>query len=579
MERFVEDYKGEEFDIIVIGGGITGAAVAYDASSRGLKVALLEKNDFGCATSSATSKLIHGGLRYLNNMEIGLVRESLRERRILEDIAPNFVYPIPFMLPNYDSFMNNKWVIKAGLTIYDILSYDKTWTWDKSKKVPRHKTISKDDVLEIEPNVHCDKLTGASIYYDCQSIFPERLTLAFIKSAIKYGANVANYATVSGFIYKNGKRIIGVKVTDNLMEREIEIKGGLVVNCGGPWADIILNIAENGESSNHIRRSEGIHLITKKLVNENAVVLKTKSDRHFFVVPWRGHSLIGTTDKDYVGNPDDYTVTRAVIEEFLQEINETFGDGNLKYEDIKFAYGGLRPIVDEQTEGTYKSSRKYEIYDNSKDGYEGLITVEGGKYTTSRNLAAKVMKMIGRKLKRRTGKPITDKIHLYGCEINDLDSFMKDIKKENADIDERTIEYLGRNYGTEYKKVIEIARSDDRLLEPLNEDGEILAEVVYAIRNEMAINLSDILFRRTGLGTLGHPGDEVLERIAGIAAAELKWNDERMREEIREVSEIMDLPVVLCERKKAKRNGSQLKSYRILQKAFNTLPNVAKTHG
>ena len=378
--RFIENYHKEEFDIIIIGGGITGAAIAYDASLRGLKVALLEKDDFGGATSAATSKLIHGGLRYLNNFEFSLVRESLRERMYLENIAPNFVYPLPFMIPHYNGFNSNKWHIKTGLYIYDLLSYDRKWTWDKTKGLPRHQSMSRDEVLEVEPNVIEKGLTGASTYYDCQSIFPERLTLAFIKSALRHGARVSNHAKVHSFIYSDEKRIEGVKVIDLLNNKEIEMKGRLTINCGGPWADIILNIAEHGESHHQIKRSEGIHLITKELVNQYAVVLMPKDGRHFFLIPWKGHSLIGTTDKEYIGNPDNYRVTRQGIEDFIGEINKSFGNGKLAYKDIKFAYGGLRPIIDDQTEGTYYSSRKYEIFDNAVevDGFEGIITVEGG---------------------------------------------------------------------------------------------------------------------------------------------------------------------------------------------------------
>ncbi|MGB4269834.1 MAG: FAD-dependent oxidoreductase, partial [Spirochaetota bacterium] len=220
MKRFIEQDTKENFDCIVIGGGITGAAVAYEAASRGLNVALLEKNDFGWATSAATSKLIHGGLRYLNYFEFGLVRESLRERRILENIAPNLVYPFPFMIPNYNRLENNRWVLKIGMILYDILSYDKGFTWDKSKKIPMHFTLSKEKALQEEPNIHPEGLTAATVYYDCQSIFPERLTLAFIKSAVEYGAKVANYAEVVNFSYTNNS-ITGVIVHDKLTNREV----------------------------------------------------------------------------------------------------------------------------------------------------------------------------------------------------------------------------------------------------------------------------------------------------------------------------------------------------------------------
>ncbi|MCU0821886.1 MAG: glycerol-3-phosphate dehydrogenase/oxidase [Spirochaetes bacterium] len=542
MLRFIDSYDGREFDIIIIGGGITGAAVAYDAASRGYTVALLEKDDFGGATSAATSKLIHGGLRYLNYLEFGLVRESLRERRILENIAPNLVNPMSFMIPNYDTLMTNKWLIKLGMMLYDVLSFDKTWTWDKIKQLPLHRTISKKDVLELEPKVRSEKLTGASIYYDCQSIFPERLTLAFIKSAVKYGASVANYAYVHGFLYRDGKRISGVKVRDKIHNRELEIKSGLVVNCCGTWADIVLNIAEKGESTNRIKRSEGIHLIIDKIANKHAVLLRTGKGRHFFILPWRNHSLIGTTDREYNGEPDNYRVKRKSIEEFIAEINESYGDGKLKYSDIKHTYGGLRPIVDDQTEGTYESSRKYEIYDNAKEGYEGLITVEGGKYTTSRNLASKVMKLIEKKTGREPGVSVTDRIYLAGCEVPDLKAFLDDIKNVNRDFDVKTLDFLGRNYGTESRDVLKIARSRKDLAVPINDDGEILAEVVYAAREEMALKLTDILLRRTGLGTLGHPGKDALKKIADTAAKELGWSAARKKSEIKEAEERLNLP-------------------------------------
>jgi glycerol-3-phosphate dehydrogenase len=542
MKRFIEKYKGEEFDLAVIGGGITGAAVAYDAASRGLKVAIIEKNDFGWATSAATSKLIHGGLRYLNNMEFGLVRESLKERRILENIAPNFVYPIPFMVPNYNRFKNNKWIIKIGLTLYDILAFDKKWTWDRSKRIPNHSSYSKKKVMAMERNVKKMGLTGAALYYDCQSVFPERLTLAFIKSAVSYGAHAANYAKVEDFLYGEGNRVIGVKVRDLLNGKTAEVKARLTVNCGGPWADIVLNLAQKGNGNHHIRRSEGIHLIVKGAIDRNAVTMLTPGGRHFFVVPWRGYSLFGTTDKEYVGNPDEYRVTRQGIEEFIDEINGEFGDGSLSYKDVIHAYGGLRPLVDTQTEGTYKSSRKYEIYNNALQGFEGLITVEGGKYTTSRNLAVNVMKMVQVKLKTHLSKSNTAREYLKGCEIENMEKFMERARRQNPDFSIKTIDCLVKNYGTEYGAVLEIARSDKRLAEQVSEDGEILAGAVYAVRNELARTLADVMLRRTGTGTLGYPGDAMVKKIAAVVGKELKWNAARLRQEIAGIKATLVLP-------------------------------------
>lgn len=522
--------------MVVIGGGITGAAVAYDAASRGLSVALVEKDDFGWATSAATSKVIHGGLRYLKNLEFSLVRESLSERRIMENIAPNLVYPMGFM------FVNPTFVMKIGLFVYDLLAFDKGFTWDRSKKIPNHYPLSRGRIIEEEPNVKRDGLKDARVYYDCLSIFPERLTLAFIKSAVRCGAQVSNYARVEEFIVEGGNRISGVAVRDCANNRTHAIRGKLTVNCTGPWADIVLGLARKDAPSERIRRSEGIHLIVRKLVNRHAVGTMTKTG-HFFIIPWRGHSLIGTTDKEYGGDPDGYHVTRQSIEELLETVNKDFGNTDpIRYEDVLFAYGGLRPLLDAKGRDIHTTSRKYEIFDHADEGLQGLITVEGGKYTTSRNLARNVLKVAERSLGRKQGACITAGQRLVGCEIDDIESFIHAMKQTNSGFPAKTVEYLARNYGTECEKVLELARQDTGLAEVLNDDGEMLAQAAYAIEGEMALTLKDILFRRTGIGTLGNPGGEVIAKVAGVAGQMLGWNADRKRSEILEVEKAFTLP-------------------------------------
>ncbi len=543
MKRFIEEYKDKTFDLIVIGGGITGAAVAYDAAGRGFSVALVEKKDYGWATSAATSKLIHGGLRYLQNMELSLVRESLRERRILENIAPNLVYPIQFLVPGYRDLKRNKWILRAGLTLYDILSYDRNRIWDKSKYIPHHSWLSKSKIMRLEPEVRSTGMTGGSIYYDCQSIYPERLTLAFIKSAVRHGAEVSNYANVVNFLFSNDHKVNGVRVEDKLTGNLVDVKGSLVINCAGPWADIVLNLADkSGNSKHQIKRSEGIHLLTKKFKTRHAVVMWTPSGRHFFTIPWRGYQLIGTTDKDYEGNPDEYKVSRQSIDQLIQDTNDSIGDGKLKYEDVIHAWGGLWPLVDDQTEGTYESSRKYEIYDNASDGFDGLITVEGGKYTTSRHLAENVLDMVEKKLNRIPKQAITDKALLAGCEIKDMETFLSDLKKDTPDFETKTVDFLGQNYGSDCRFVFDLARENPEFSEIICEDGQIMASVVYAIRHESARTLNDILMRRTGVGNVGLPEKNILEGIARVAAKELNWDQSKIEQELNIADASLRLP-------------------------------------
>jgi glycerol-3-phosphate dehydrogenase len=543
MNRFIEHPTDKTYDIIIIGGGISGAAVAYEAASQGYSVALVEKGDFGAATSSATSKMIHGGLRYLANKEWGLVRESLKERRTLENIAPNLVYPHPFLIPLYDNISSrNKRLLKIGMIIYDLLSYDKGFTLDRAKSLPLHRSLSREKTLTLEPVVKEAHLSGALLYYDCTSLNPERLTLAFIKSAVKYGAEVANYAKVEDFVREAG-RVTGVIVRDLLNGNSVTLHGTMVINCGGPWADILLNIARGAPGSQHIHRSEGIHLITRRPLTQHfAVGGITPTGRACTLLPWRGHTLVGTTDRAYDGDPDNYCVTRERIEEYIEEVNAAFGTPNLiQYSDIIYAYGGLRPLIDDETKDVFKTSRKYEIFDHEQDGLPGMITVEGGKYTTSRNLAENVLKRVNQKFGRKK-KSVTAKKYLASCDIRNLNNFVAEMKAAYRDFPESTVDFLARLYGTELPKVMELARNSDPLKVQLDADGEIAAQVAYAICEEMAQTLADILIRRTGIGMLGHPGEDVLQTMAEIAARELKWDAPRVEREVETARKRLSLP-------------------------------------
>jgi len=385
-------------------------------------------------------------------------------------------------------------------------------------------------------------LTGSLVYYDCASIFPERLTLAFIKSALFSGAEAANYMEVTGFTF-NGNRVTGVTAKDKTRDKKVSVSGKLVINCAGPWADRVLNLTGKNPHEEVLRRSEGIHIITKKLTDKHLVTAMTPSGRHIFIIPWRGYSIIGTTDKEYLGSPDDWKVTRESIDELIADINASFSEKiKVSYSDVLHSYGGLRPLVEDQTEDVYESSRKYEIFDNSKDGIEGLLTVEGGKYTTSRNLALHVVDEACKKLNIKAVKSETDKNYLAGSEIEDIEAFVQYCISLYDKFDKRHVEYLARIYGTEIDNIMNLAARDKKLSEILNNDGEILAQVAYAVNEEMAFTLNDILFRRTGIGTLGHPGKDVLKKVADTATKILGWDASRKKAEIDSAEKIFRKP-------------------------------------
>jgi glycerol-3-phosphate dehydrogenase len=545
MQRYVENPDSREFDILIIGGGITGCAVAYEAAGRGLSVCLVEKGDFGGATSAATSKEIHGGLRYLKNGEFKLVRESLRERRILANIAPNLVHPLAHLMPLYNLKAWERASMSFGLTLYDLLSHDRGKVRDPIKRIPPHRMLSASEALALEPGIRSKGLSCAAVYYDCQNLMPERLTLAFLKSAMRRGARASNYAKVETLLGaaqgRNGGRVQGAGVRDLLNGREMEIKAGLVINCAGPWADLVLNRA-GVQSGQSLRRSEGIHIVTKPLVRSHGVARVHRQGGHFFVLPWRGHSLIGTTDQDYDGDPDDYQVRAQSIQMLLDQVNAGFGFGDLELDDVLYAYGGLRPLVEDQTKGTYQTSRRYEVNDHEQHGLAGLITVEGGKYTTSRGLAESVVPLAAAKLGKEAGPCLSRDAYLDGCEIPSLSAFLSSAPQRLVGAEPSTALTLSQFYGNEAGAVWALGQNDPEMARSLNSDGEIMAQVAYAARFEMARTLNDILLRRTGLGTLGHPGAEVLEQAARVAARELGWDQDRREQEIARIEAALKVP-------------------------------------
>jgi glycerol-3-phosphate dehydrogenase len=528
MIRNIEEMAKKFYDVLVIGGGITGAFIAWDCSLRGFKVALIDKGDFGAATSAATSKLIHGGLRYLKSLEMGLVRESLQERRIME------IYPVPFVFPAYGWGKRGLPAAVSAMIFYDTLSYDRKWINDDDKKIPGHETFSSEQICNLEPVLDPSELKGGVIYYDCQMYSPERLTLEPILSAAEFGADAANYVKAEDLLME-GDTITGARIRDLLEDKLYELKASVTINAAGPWADLLLGKIR-GKKHHGLIRSKGIHLITRPIHKEHAMVLQTKNGRHFFIIPWRGRSLIGTTDDIYKGDPDDFKVTESDIADFLKEINATVPAANLSRQDVVYQYGGLRPIVEKETSvevEVYDASRKYEIYDHEQDdNIKGFMTAIGGKYTTSRNMARQLVDIICKKLGKETIPCLTHTTPLYGGEIGRYASFVSRAKRRPMGLDDDIIENLCRNYGSRYMDVIASADKKRSLRRVCEQFNDIEAQILYAIRSEMAVRLTDVLFRRTGLCTLGNPGSDVIEKTADIMAGKLKWKKTRKNAEI-----------------------------------------------
>jgi glycerol-3-phosphate dehydrogenase len=481
MKRDLHRLADERFDLLVIGGGITGACIARDAAMRGLSVALIEKNDFAHATSAHNSKLIHGGLRYLRSFEFGLVRESLRERRIWQRIAPHLVHPLPFLIPLYHGGWRTRATLAAGLSLYDALSFDRRWLDDPAQRLPGHRWLGADAALAVEPSLGANNFAGAFEYYDAQMHSPERLALECVLDADMHGAVAANHLAAETLLLRDG-RVEGARVADLFSDAQFDIRAQLTVIAAGPWADLFLAQALGRPVSHRLLRSKGIHLIVPAMTQTHALTVAAEGG-HFFVLPWRGFSLLGTTDTPFAGAPDAVGVSERDIAGFLGFINAHLPDAHLQRSDVRHFYAGLRPLVDDGRGNTYEASRHAELVDHGRDdAVDGLFSAIGGKWTTSRHLAQQVV--------------------------------------------DRIVSKLGKTADT-CKTAITALRSSHE-----GSGDDVVNQVSRAIRAEMALTLEDLVMRRTGIGQLGHPGDDVLKRCATLMANELGWSEARRQIEI-----------------------------------------------
>lgn len=528
MRRNLPRLANETFDLLVIGGGATGACVARDASLRGLRVALVERNDFACATSAHNSKLVHGGLRYLRNLELRLVRESLSERRIWQRIAPHLVRPLPFLVPLYGQDTIGRATLAAGLTLYDILSFDRGWLDDVDQRLPGHRWLDRKAASEREPVLARDDFGGAFLYYDAQMYAPERVALECLIDADAHGAAIANYVEAETLLVRNG-RCEGASVRCGISKEQFDIRARATLVATGPWADLFLARALGKAVSHKLLRSKGIHLLVPAVTKENALTIAAEGS-HFFVLPWRNHTLLGTTDSSFKDNPDALAVSDSDIDSFLAFIGRHLPQAHLERNNVEFFYAGLRPLVDDGSGNTYGASRRSELVDHTADDQiSGLFSAIGGKWTTSRKLAQSAVDVITRKLNLRPDPSATATNRLPGAGFQTFADFLKDQRSRDPI---PQIDNLCHLYGSRLPELLALAREQSDLLAPLGPNGDIAAQVIFGVREEMALTLSDVVMRRTGIGQFGPPAPPVIEDASRLMASELKWSDDRRLLEI-----------------------------------------------
>jgi glycerol-3-phosphate dehydrogenase len=543
--RAPEDIRDYPFDLIVIGAGINGAGIARDAAMRGLTTLLLDKGDISSGTTQWATRLIHGGLRYLEYYEVPLVRESLRDREVLFHTAPHLVKPLGFLIPIYERAKHGPLMVRLGMVAYDVLSFDKS--------VGNHKMFSPEEALEREPGLNPDGLIGAAFYYDGQVEYAERIAVENAISAREHGAVVLNYAKVDRLIVENGS-VTGVEFTDVIAGEKYEARAPVTVNVAGPWVDEVLRGIEVSETR-MIGGTKGSHLVVDPFPGapkgEALYVEARKDGRPYFIVPWNGRYLIGTTDIRYEGDLDYVSADEDEIDYLIEETNHVIPEANLSRDSVLFTYSGVRPLPYQPEGAEGGVTRSHVVYDHSKgrgvgtkrsgigEGaprVEGLISIIGGKLTTYRNLSRQTVDMVYEKLRLEPPESRTAKIPLPGGAVGDFDAFAAEFKVTSGLADELAQRLL-KLYGARAPDVLAMAGGDPSLRMPLStsatvETGLLGAEVLYAFKREMAQTLSDVLLRRTMVGLGPNVGLDVEEPAAQVAVKNLGWSEERAKSEV-----------------------------------------------
>ena len=516
------------FDLIVIGSGINGAGIARDAAMRGLKVLLLDQGDFGCGTSSWSTRLIHGGLRYLEHGEFGLVRESLREREILFHIAPHLVRALPMLIPVYQGAGRGRSTIRAGMLAYDALSF--------GKSLPRHRMLTKRESLELAPGLESGGLLGAALYYDAQVEFAERLVLENALAAREFGATIATYARVDQLIVEQGT-ILGVAFTDLRSNETHSAVATVTINASGPWVDRVASgLRQESVKERMIGGTKGSHIVVAPFAGAPAsgLYVEARTDRRpFFILPWNGNYLIGTTDIRYEGDPDAARIEETETEYLLAETNRVIPKAELTREAILFTYSGVRPLAYAKNKSEQNLTRRHFIHDH-EPRIKGFASIVGGKLTTYRHLSEQAVNLVFRKLGRAVPPCTTHEVPLPGAVTPDFGSFSNGFQ-EDSKLTENISKRLLRIYGTRAPSVLELTVRDPRLAATFSEETNAIgAEVVFSFQHEMAQTLADCLLRRTMVGFDSSLGIGLDEAAAQIAQQHLGWTESRAQQEVAE---------------------------------------------
>jgi glycerol-3-phosphate dehydrogenase len=527
--KALEAMEAGELDLLVVGGGVTGAGTALDAVSRGLTTALVEQRDFASGTSSRSSKLVHGGLRYLEMFDFALVKEALEERGLLlTRLAPHLVRPVPFLYPLHHTW--ERPYVGAGLILYDGMAQVGSWAGKHEMGVPRHKHLFRRQVARIAPDLRTDQLTGAIRYYDCQ-VDDARLVMTVARTAAAYGAHVASRTKVTGFL-REGDRVVGVRARDLENDRDLEIRARVVVNAAGVWSNEIQEMV-GGRGQLKVEASKGVHLVVPRdrIRSEAGLITRTETSV-LFVIPWGRHWIIGTTDTPWQLDLAHPAASRADIDYVLTHVNKLLKEP-LDHEDVEGVYAGLRPLAKGESEPTSKISREHTVV----APMPGLVMIAGGKLTTYRVMARDAVDVAAASLEtggHRVRPSITDRVLLLGADGFETRTNQRVALARTSGLSVARIDHLLGRFGRLVDEVLAIIAGDPALGEPLEGNEDYLAaEVIYAVTHEGARHLDDVLTRRTRISIETFDrGTTSARPAAELMATALGWDQARIDDEV-----------------------------------------------
>jgi glycerol-3-phosphate dehydrogenase len=523
--RALDAMAAGQLDVLVVGAGVVGAGVALDAVSRGLSTALLEQRDYASGTSSRSSKLVHGGLRYLEMFDFALVREALQERGLLlTRLAPHLVRPVPFLYPLHHTW--ERPYVGAGVALYDAMALMGSRAGKYDMGVPRHKHLFRKQIARMAPDLRTDDLSGAIRYYDCQ-VDDARLVMTIARTAASYGAHVASRTKVIGFLREDG-RVVGVRARDLENDVDLEVRARVVINAAGVWTDEIQEMV-GGRGALRVEASKGIHLVVPRdrIRSETGFITKTEKSV-LFVIPWGKHWIIGTTDTPWQLDLAHPAASRADIDYVLGHVNKLLRTP-LDHDDVQGVYAGLRPLLKGEVEATSKISREHTV----AAPMPGLVLIAGGKLTTYRVMAKDAVDVAARSL-ADVRESITDRVALLGAQGFETRTNQRVALARSAGLDVGWIDHLLGRYGGLVDELLPLLQERPELAEPLiHAEDYLCGEVVYAVTHEGARHLDDVLTRRTRIsietfdrGVLSAP------QVAELMAEELGWDQDRIDEEV-----------------------------------------------